>query len=646
MAAATSTNADPLGQPAGLTLPQRWTPSLPTSLLSLLSPFAAAAASPTDSSDNGNGNGNSKTTSNDPNPQPDHSGNAADPDVPSAAPQSTPKRPILSATQFSKMSIEQPPSPSRSSGSIMFAEPDARSTSEEGSRDGSIDEVKRYRRSMRSKTCYSLCHPVPESKVKQKLHRQPRSLLQLHRLQPNARPLPALEVISSANFSVRLTRSITKVFHAKHGFCANDLVVLKAEKYGTQDEEPEARDVIGMICKGSREEQKSGSGRMAIYMASGRQWEAYSIPTGGYECCTTDEHGLKETVRWVPKKAKDGRGASSNATRKFNFSTISPHTRRHPVIASLQKTGLEINDTYKIPDPLVTTPLGTPKTTATALEDAFEEENISGNHECTTDNATQEIIAVTAIWVAMREGWSPSIKCDDKRDSLGIDLPSSPARAATGPILSPPGSPAPHAPLDNRASVLSFGSGIIRKASLLSRSNRNSMREESDVESLAPSRSASINLAQAGRSRADSSATVLVHRAASNRRKKTEATLGFRPEPTGEPHLDETSREDLASNSSSNKGSPADTPAKPRPSPSTRITASEGEENASPAKRQSRSVTPEDKTGHRSSTTTNGTINTMLASQQRRPSHPMPQIRSRRRAKVWRRLLCGSKSID
>ena len=633
MAAATTTNAQ---QPTGLTLQaiqERWTPSLPTNLMSLFNPFAASSP---DKNSNNNHNTNEDPSKADADSQRD--------------PQSTLKRPILSTVQFNEMSTSQPPSPSRSSASIMFAEPDTRSTSEDGSREGSIDESKRLRRSTRPKTRFSICHPVPESKVKQKLHRQPRSLLQLHRLRPNARPEPALEVIPSANFSVRLTRSITKVINAKHGFCANDLVVLKAEKYGTQDEEAEARDVIGLICKGSRDEQKSGSGRMVIHMASGKQWEAYSMSNGGYECSTIDEHGLKETVRWVPKKNKDGRGVSSSGTRKFNFSTISPHTRRHPVIASLQKTGLDINDSYKIPDPLVATPLGTPKITATLLEDAFEEETGDSN-ECMTDDATREIITVTGIWVAMREGWSPNWKYDDKRDSVPGEISNSPSRSVTSPALSPPGSPTPYTSLEKRASVKSFGSGMIRRASLMSRSNRNStasVREESDAESPAPSRNASVNLGPSGRSRADSSATVLVHRAASNRRKKTEAS--FRPDLARESDLHETSREDLAvavrDSRESNRLS-AETPKKPRPSPlarkstgnspSTQLNASEGEDEATPARR--RPITPDDKPGHRSSTTSNGTTSTR---HQRQPSHPMPEFKKKTRGKVWRKLLCGS----
>ncbi|PPJ50253.1 hypothetical protein CBER1_04872 [Cercospora berteroae] len=623
MAAATT---DP--HPTGLTSPPqqtepsiaqaRW-PSLPTNLLSLLNPFAQAS---TNNDANGDESDPAKT--------------AAQRSQRNESELSTLKRPVLSTMQYNGMSGSTPPSPTRSSTSVMFAEPDTRSTSDDGSRDGSVSDFKRARKSTRPKTRYSICHPVPESKVKQKLHRQPRSLLQLHRLQPNARPLPALEVIPSANFSVRLTRAITKVFQAKHGFCVNDLVVLKAEKYGTQDEEAEARDVIGLICKGSREEQKTGSGRMLIHMASGQQWEAYTTSNGAYECCMTDEHGLKEVVRWVPKKNKDGKGVASDGTRKFNFSTISPHSRRHPVIASLQKTGLEINDSYKIPEPTIRTPLSTPQLSATILEDAFDEDAGDRGQSVVTDDATRQIVTLTAIWVAMREGWSPNFRYDDKRDSLAAEPPNSPGRFVASPVLSPPGSPAPFAPPEKRASIRSFGSGIVHRASHLGRSNRNSVssvRGDSDVESPAPSRSASISLAPAGRTRADSSSTVLVHRAASNRRKRTEA-------------LREDSLEDLTASGST----AAQTPRKPQSSPLARKSVGDGKSSESdmpthhndasppPTTGGSRSGTSEDKAGNRTSTTTEGTTST------RRLNHPpVLEMRAQPKRRGWRRLLlCGS----
>lgn len=436
-----------------------------------------------------------------------------------------------------------PPSPTKSAASIMFAEPDTRYNSSEVSREGSIassQAKKRAKKSSRPKMCYSICHPPPSSHARQKLHRRPRSLLQLHKLSPNARPVPAFEVVPSANFSVRLTRSITKVFKTKHGLCPNDLVILRAENYHKEDEDEEeqARHVVGLICKG-RKEDAATAGKAKICMANGSEWEAYTLMNGGYEFFSTDEHGLGLTVRWVPKKVKEGK----KEEKKFNFSTISPNSRRHPVIASLAQSGIDINDTYTIPTPAALTPLSSPK--IKAADDAEAEEEAKEQVE--TDEQLRTIITATGIWVTFKEGWSPTFKYDDSNTPGVCRSPSTQNSPTKSTIATPPGSPLSEG-LQKRNSIRSVSASIKRTSSLL-RGNRVSTASTASTTSLptsepvAVTRSASINK---GRSRADSTSTVLVHRAASNRRRNNQAA--WRPDLLEAKHqLQETSREDLRS---------------------------------------------------------------------------------------------------
>ena len=484
-------------QPAGLA---KWTPTLPTISLSMLNPF-----------------------SND-------ESNKANTDANASSHQSNKRSSILSSFLPTSLSAN-PPSPDKDDNSFMYAEPDTRSNSEVESREGSVAELSRRKstRSNKPKTSYSICHPAPSSSTRQKLHRRPQSLLQLHKLCANARPQPAFEVIPSRNFSVRLTRAITTVFRAKHGLCPNDLVVLKAEKYAADepDEEQEARDIIALICKG-RKEDGAAPGKAKICLPEGRVWEAYPTLNGGYEFFSTDEHGLGLTVRWVPKKNKDGSKAKETEKKKFNFSTISPNSRRHPVIATLSKTGMDINDTYKMPDASAATPLSTPKQGSTLLADAMEEEN-GGQEQCETDDRLRQIIVMTGIWVTFKEGWSPNFKYEDKEKDINSaqrspSLQYSPSKAATfsSPVSTPPASPgvAP-APLEKRNSI----KGILRTGSLLSRGNRTSTTSVPEgIEEPAQAESTKMT----GRTRADSASTVLVHRAASNRAKNHQAT--WRPD--------------------------------------------------------------------------------------------------------------------
>lgn len=163
---------------------------------------------------------------------------------------------------------------------------------------------------------------------------------------------------------------------------------------------------------------------------------------------------------------------------------------------------------------------------------------------CQTDPHLRELITMTSIFVTFKEGWSPSFKYDDKDYANKLN-PNSPTKPLASPIASPPGSPAlspKFNPLEKRGSVKSISSGIIRRTSLLSKSNRNSVVSNSeDEQHTSPSRSNSV--VKTGRARADSSSTVLVHRAASNRRKNNQQ---WRPELLGaQTTLQENSKEDL-----------------------------------------------------------------------------------------------------
>lgn len=284
----------------------RWIPSLPAMLMN---PFGGEP----DSNNKINGDGR-------------NAGNvveiASKPDIDAHDQKGAESRPPMRSA-FSFAESEPSPSPSRTSRSSFFAEPETTNSLSAGSREGSIDG-KRMLKS-RPKTQFSVCHPPPESRTRQRLHRRPRSLLQLHRLRETARPMPAFEVIPSTNFSLSLNAAVTRVFKTKHGLCPSDLVVLKAEKYSMpsdeEDEDKEVRDVIGLICKGRRDDDKLGGGKAKIVMADGKVWDAYPISNGGYEFYSVDKNGLGLTVRWVPKRNKEGSNVNKDGYRRFNFST-------------------------------------------------------------------------------------------------------------------------------------------------------------------------------------------------------------------------------------------------------------------------------------------------------------------------------------
>ncbi|KAI7575874.1 hypothetical protein KC316_g10904, partial [Hortaea werneckii] len=304
-----------------------------------------------------------------------------------------------------------------------------------------------------------------------------------------------------------------------------------------------------------KDDSAFNGGKAKVCMASGHEWEAYPLMNGGYEFFSTDEHGLGLTVRWVPKRRKDG---SKSKNKQFNFSTISPNSRRHPIIANLSKTGLEINDSYRMPEPAATTPLSTPKATPkvssdSAMQEAVDDED-SDPEQYETDDALREIITMTGIWVTFKEGWSPSFKYEE-RDSVSasaanniarsasLGISNSPSRASASPLSTPPGSPSQQT-LEKRNSMRSISSSMFRRSSnKASRASQISTSQESEQ-----GRSESLKKMETGRARGDSTSTVLINRATSNRRKHNDRhQTTWRPDLLDAQHpLSETSREHLS----------------------------------------------------------------------------------------------------
>lgn len=345
------------------------------------------------------------------------------PDVPEPSKLSTPssnnrKKPSLLHTPRSGYS-SRAPSPTKSFPSLMYAEAEDMSyASGDLSREGSLmsNNGRSRRRSFKPKTSYTICQPPPKRASRQKIHVRARPLLQLHRLVAAARPIPAFELLPSAIFSPALSRAISKVLPSKHSLCPGDLAIVKADKYHQHEEsdvdEDESRDVLALICKG-RKGDHLAPGTAKIYLDDGTEWEAYSMPSGGYEFVTTDIHGLSTTVRWVSKRPRARRSQSASEldfprdgpSKKFNFSTISPNSRRHPVIANLTSTTLDINDSYNIPSPTVNT---------FSSDDASPESpDLLAAEPVDTTDSLRILITATAVWVALREGWCPGYKSDD-----------------------------------------------------------------------------------------------------------------------------------------------------------------------------------------------------------------------------------------
>lgn len=285
-------------------------------------------------------------------------------------------------------------------------------------------DEKPKKKAARPKTSYILAHPPPTVHPRSKLHIRPKVQLQLHQVQHAQRPKPVYEVIPFALLAPRSTRRLARAFNTRERLGHHDLLVVKAAAYGQTDDEHKtdderwgSREVIGVICPGRMERGQVVS-HTEICMDDGTsRWEVTPMPNGGFEFNSLDEHGLAMKARWVTKPPNSRRISSQSVASqlspglpptkddaKWNFSTISASSRRHPVIASMTKNRIDVNDSYVMPaatqppSPSAQVP-PSPALTPASIDAASFLDAID-RFPIKTEEALRRFIVVSGIWVS------------------------------------------------------------------------------------------------------------------------------------------------------------------------------------------------------------------------------------------------------
>ena len=285
------------------------------------------------------------------------------------------------------------------------------------------------RRSSRtkSKTAFRLCHPPPVHVHKQRLHIRPRVLLQLQKVSKASRPTPIFEVLPSVVFAPRLARHFPRTFKGKAGLGVDDLVVVSSENYEAQeshsddgddlfDERWDKREIIAAICQRGKDDYPYGQGEAEICLNHGTSWTASQRRKGTYEFASVDDGGHRVVARWVKSKSDRKASVSSNSEeKKFNFSILNPNSRRHAVIATLDRQSIEVSDHYSHPcASLSSQSSSTPATTSSSFSGQLKtpsiEASVAARDLIEVDHALRTLITITGIWVAFREGFSPNFK--------------------------------------------------------------------------------------------------------------------------------------------------------------------------------------------------------------------------------------------
>ncbi|KAL2075835.1 hypothetical protein VTL71DRAFT_778 [Oculimacula yallundae] len=363
-------------------------------------------------------------------------------------------------------------------------------------------------RSVRTNTTFRLAHPPPTLTQKQKLLQiRPKLLLQLQQLSINSRPKPALDVLPSTNVVPRLYKRFPRMFRGKDKLGCHDVMIVKSEDYETDveqnmngsesDEDGLAkRDLVAVICQMPKDSGGS-EGKAEMVLSDGSVWIASPLPNNRFEFVSTNEHGTQTTARWfrrsVRRQTVDTQDVLVNGETEFAFSIIDPSTRRHPVLATLNRNQLDIPNSYTTISPPASRQPPT-SSTKTSLDDAdsgVEDGTVPERTTIPIDQALRTLIQVTGVWLTLRNGWSPYFDYNDTKS-----VAKSTGRARSVSLTPEPGrlSPTPtSASTPESSHTLGAVLGGIRRVSAIGCPN-NSNSPQSD-RSTTPKRSVSTGTA-------------------------------------------------------------------------------------------------------------------------------------------------------
>ncbi|TVY46282.1 hypothetical protein LOCC1_G003811 [Lachnellula occidentalis] len=314
---------------------------------------------------------------------------------------------------------------------VRFQEPETDRMSEDCSRSVANSEgsettggKSRRRRSLRPSTAFHLAHPAPTLTQKQRLLQiRPKLLFQLQMLSAGSRPRPAIDVLPSTVVVPRLVKKFPRMFKGKGQLGAYDVMVVKSEDYDAPDdqiaEEHESdeeglanRDLLAVICQ-MKKECGGSEGKAEIVLNDGR-WVASPLPNNSFNFVSEDERGNETTARWAKvkkgaaRKSLDQYDGFANDEVKFTFSILDPKSRRHPIIATLTQAKLDIPNSYTVSSSASIYPpvRGVP---GQPIDDELAP--VRTTH--IVDENLKTLIQVSAIWVALRQGWCSYFKYSD-----------------------------------------------------------------------------------------------------------------------------------------------------------------------------------------------------------------------------------------
>jgi len=340
--------------------------------------------------------------------------------------------------------------------------------------------VRRRRRASHKSTQYFLGYPTPSRLDKTRVMKKvlPRLLLQLQKVYEDGRSRPVLEAFPASRvagpvIAPRLAKRFPGIFGVKRHLGYDDIVLVRrddddsvSETESDAEESLEKRRLLAVYSPLKNSEEAE------IVLEDGSVWVAKPRANGSYDFAHVDEHGVPTTVRWARRSTNiltpetvlteavvPMTTSPTSSQVRFTFSVINPLTRRHPVMATLTQSTLEIQDTYTpvsssygqyppqrnsgrtvsltASSPVTwgatssappskrssmgSTTDGESEDGIIALPSASEIDSRRAVHPI--DESIKLLISVTALWVTLRSGWSAA------QIPSGPELVSSPSNS-------------------------------------------------------------------------------------------------------------------------------------------------------------------------------------------------------------------------
>jgi hypothetical protein len=310
-----------------------------------------------------------------------------------------------------------------------------------------IPKISLEKRGHRPKTQYAFAHPPPTGgQLRKQGIIRPNTLFQLHTQTASGFHKPVYEVLPLnllGNNNV-ITNRLKRFGRGKLTLGTKDLAIIKASPYNLSEgstegsSNPASRDVLGIISAstGSGDESRRSAQIVldsAVWVISQKRKDIYDLSLLG---------DASRGARWyIPRSQRSSVSpVDGQSESKFYFAALLPNTKKHPTVASMTRTSLDVYDTYTAHGYYQheDTHQSNHSRQLSDCSSSISSQSMSAKAPPTplsieTDETLRRLIIVSGVWVALCEGWSPHMIADMEQLNTVANVTPTPRRSASLP---------------------------------------------------------------------------------------------------------------------------------------------------------------------------------------------------------------------